>query len=694
MGNTSLVNIISNVAQLHSDTNECKSAGTACIVNFGYKTIFWYAYGYAYREISILLIMEVSMLAHAHAVKKYSGLLNWLTTVDHKKIGILYFLSGGIFFLMGGLESILMRIQLLFPNQSIFVGGTYNQLMTMHGTTMIFLAAMPLIFGFMNAIVPLQIGARDVAFPFLNALSFWLFFFGGVLLNLSWFWSGAPDAGWTAYPPLSTGYSGHGLDFYIVGLQISGIGTLIGGINFLVTIINMRAPGMTFMRLPLFVWTSFVTSALILFAFPSLTVGLVEMMFERFFGGDYFDVSKGGNPILWQHIFWIFGHPEVYILILPAFGIISEVVSTFSHKRLFGYSSMVFATVLIGFLSFMVWAHHMYAVGLGPVANSIFGIGTMSIAVPTGIKVFNWLFTMWGGQIRFTTANLWAVGFIPTFVLGGITGVMLAIPDADFQFHDTYFVVAHFHYVIVGGLILGIFAGLYYWWPKIFGRMLNERLGKFHFWMFFIGFHLTFFPQHFLGLMGMPRRVFTYNADQGLETNNFISSMGAFLMGIGMLFFLFNIISTSMKARDAAGDPWDGRTLEWSIPSPAPEYNFKHIPLIRSLDPFWKEKTAGHKEMMPAEPLESIHMPSASTLPIIMSLGLFIGGIGFMYAKYDFTRYGVNALTSVLHILFNNYIVAIIGLGITFYCMFLRSVYDDQGWHIEPDELEEHKLNG
>jgi cytochrome c oxidase subunit 1 len=605
-------------------------------------------------------------LTHTHTVKKYSGIWDWVTTVDHKKIGILYFLAGGIFFLMGGLESILIRIQLIYPDQKIFIGGTFNQLTTMHGTTMIFLAAMPLIFGFMNAIIPLQIGARDVAFPFLNSLSFWLFVAGGVLLNLSWFLGGAPDAGWTAYAPLST-YSGRGLDFYVLGLQISGMGTLIGGINFLVTIINMRAPGMTYMRMPLFTWTSFVTSALILFSFPVLTVALIELMFDRLFNGAFFDTPRGGNSILWEHLFWIFGHPEVYILILPAFGIISDVLSTFSHKRLFGYSSMVFATVLIGFFSFMVWIHHMFAVGLGPVANSLFSITTMAISVPTGVKVFNWLFTMWGGQIRFTTASLWAVAFIPTFVIGGVTGVMLAIPSADFQYHDTYFVVAHFHYVIVGGLILGMFSGIYYWFPKIFGRLLNERLGKLHFWTFFIGFHLTFFPQHFLGLMGMPRRVFTYLPGNMLDEGNFISTIGAFLMGIGMLIFLINIIVTSMKVRDAAADPWDGRTLEWAISSPAPEYNFKQLPLIRSLDPFWKEKTAGNYEMTPAEPVVPIHMPSPTILPIIMSLGLFIAGFGFIYVKNEFP------------------LVPIVGLGITLVCMLLRSVYDDHGWHIEQD---------
>ncbi len=609
-------------------------------------------------------------MAHAHTVKRHTGLMDWLTTVDHKKIGVLYMIAGGIFFLLGGIEAILIRIQLLYPDQKIFIGDTFNQLTTMHGTTMIFLAAMPVIFAFMNAIVPLQIGARDVAFPFVNALGLWLFVFGGLLLNTSWFLGGAPAAGWTAYPPLSgiidaTG-AFKGVDFYVLGLQIAGIGTLIGGINFLVTIINMRAPGMTYMRMPMFTWASFITSLLILFAFPAITVGLVELMFDRIFGGAFFDVAKGGNPILWEHIFWIFGHPEVYILILPAFGIISEIVATFSRKRLFGYSSMVFATALIGFLGFMVWAHHMFTTGIGPVGDAIFGVATMAIAIPTGVKIFNWLFTLWGGQIRFTTANMFATSFIPTFTMGGVTGVMLAVPAADFQYHDTYFVVAHFHYVIVGGLVLGLFAASYYWWPKMFGRLLNETLGKIHFWTFFIGFHMTFFPQHFLGLMGMPRRVFTFQPGVGLEQGNFISTIGAFLMGIGMIVFLINIAATARKPMNAGSDPWDARTLEWTIPSPAPEYNFKQTPLVRGYDAFWKEKMAGNKEMTPAEPLGSIHMPSPSILPFLMSLGLFIAGYGFMY-----------------HI----YIVSILGIGFTLICMFFRSVYDDHGFHIEPEEL-------
>jgi len=614
-------------------------------------------------------------LAHAHTVKRHTGIMDWLTTVDHKKIGILYMLAGGIFFLVGGLEAILIRLQLMYPQSEVVSAQTYNELITMHGTTMIFLAAMPMLFGFMNAVIPLQIGARDVAYPFVNALGFWTFFFGGLLLNISFFVGTVPDAGWTMYAPLSgTTHTEHfGTDYYVIGLQIAGIGTLIGGINFLVTIINMRAPGMTFMRMPMFTWATFITSALILFAFPALTVGLAALMFDRLFNGNFFDPYAGGNVVLWEHIFWIFGHPEVYILILPAFGIISEVVSTFSRKRLFGYSSMVFATILIGFLGFMVWAHHMFTTGLGPIANALFSVATMLIAVPTGIKIFNWLFTLWGGSIKFTVANLFAIGFIPTFVMGGVTGVMLSVAPADYQYHDSYFVVAHFHYVIVGGLIMGIFAGLHYWWPKMFGRMLSEKLGLWTFWTFYIGFHLTFFVQHFLGLLGMPRRIWQYLDGMGLNELNFISTIGALLMGVGTILLVINIIITNSKPKTASNDPWeDGRTLEWTIPSPAPEYNFAQTPLVRAYDAWWEEKMEGNTKMTPVEPIGPIHMPSPSILPFFMGLGLFIAGFGFMYAR----EFGTVSL-----------VIGIAGLAITFICMGLRSWIDDHGFHIEEEEI-------
>ncbi|NPC92443.1 cytochrome c oxidase subunit I [Bacillus sp. WMMC1349] len=599
-------------------------------------------------------------------------LWDYLTTVDHKKIAVLYLIGGGIFFVLGGLEAMLVRIQLAIPENNIVSAGIYNEVMTMHGTTMIFLAAMPLLFALMNAVVPLQIGARDVAFPFLNSLGFWLFLFGGLFLNLSWFLGGAPDAGWTSYASLSLNSEGHGIDFFVLGLQISGLGTLIAGINFLATIINMRAPGMTYMRMPLFTWTTFVSSALILFAFPPLTIGLALLMFDRLFGTSFFNNELGGNTIIYEHLFWIFGHPEVYLLILPAFGIFSEIIPVFSRKRLFGYSSMVFATVLIGFLGYMVWAHHMFTTGLGPVANAIFAVATMAIAVPTGIKIFNWLFTIWGGSIKFTTPMLYAVSFIPSFVLGGVTGVMLAAAPADYQFHDTYFVVAHFHYVIIGGVVFGILAGAHYWWPKMFGKMLSESLGKVSFVLFFIGFHLTFFIQHWLGLWGMPRRVFTYLPNQGLDTANLVSTIGTFLMGAGVIILLINVIVTTAKGKKVGSDPWqDGRTLEWAVSSPPPEYNFKQLPLVRGLDALWIEKSAGKREMTAAEPVQDIHMPNSSILPFFISLGLFVAAFGLMY-RTD-SAWGLP--------------VIFIGFGITFFSMLLRSVIDDHGYHIHKEEL-------
>nr|WP_285853243.1 cytochrome c oxidase subunit I [Sporosarcina luteola] len=596
-----------------------------------------------------------------------------MTTVDHKKIGILYFLGGGFFFVVGGIEAMLIRWQLHKPNNDFVSAGLFNDLITMHGTTMIFLAAMPILFGFMNAIVPLQIGARDVAFPFINSLGFWMFFFGGLFLNLSWFFQQVPDAGWTSYASLSIASEGHGVDFYAIGLQIAGGGTLMAGINFLVTIINMRAPGMTYMRMPLFTWTTFVASAMILFAFPPLTVGLFFLTFDRMFGGNFFDHTMGGNTIIWEHIFWIFGHPEVYILILPAFGIFSEIFSTFSRKRLFGYPSMVFATVLIGFLGFMVWAHHMFTVGLGPTANAIFAVATMAIAVPTGVKIFNWLLTMWGGSIRVTTPMLYALGFIPSFVMGGVTGVMQGAAPLDYQLHDSYFIVAHFHYVIVGGVVLGILAATHYWWPKMFGTLLDEALGKVTFWFFFIGFHMTFLIQHWLGFWGMPRRVWTFMDGQGWNSANLISTIGAFLMAIGVIVLVYNVIITSVKNVKVANDPWgDGRTLEWAIESPPIYYNFPATPLVRGLDTVWIEKMEGNETgLTPAEPIKDIHMPNGSIIPILMSFGLFIAGFGAMFRTEE--SWGLPVL--------------IFGLLWTFVAMAARSLQDDTGYYVKKDEI-------
>jgi len=615
------------------------------------------------------------------AQKRGFGATVWdfMTTVDHKKIAILYIAAGGFFFLLGGIEAMIIRIQLAVPDSGFVSAGLFNEMLTMHGVTMIFLAAMPILIGFMNLIMPLQIGARDVAFPFLNSLGFWLFFFGGLLLNVSWFLGGAPDAGWTSYASLSLESKTHGIDFYALGIQISGFGTLMGGINFLVTIINMRAPGMTYMRMPMFSWTTFVASALILFAFPPLTVGLFLLTFDRMFGANFFNVAAGGNTIIWEHFFWIFGHPEVYILILPAFGIFSEIFSTFSRKRLFGYSSMVFATVLIGFLGFMVWAHHMLTVGMGNIANAIFAVASFAIGVPTGIKIFNWLFTMWGGSLKFTTPMLYAAAFIPSFVMGGVTGIMVATAPADYQFHDTYFVVAHFHYVIVGGVVFAILAGTHFYWPKAFGTMLNETLGKITWALFVVGFHLTFFIQHFLGLMGMPRRIATYLPGQGLDIGNLVSSIGAGFMALGVIVLLYNIVITSVKNVKVGNDPWeDGRTLEWALPSPPPFYNFKQLPFVRGVDTYWIEKMEGKKEITPAEPVGDIHMPNGSILPVFISLGFFIASFGCIYRVEK--PWGLAVL--------------IIGLVVAFGSMLLRSLKDDHGFHIPKSELMNDKDKG
>jgi len=601
-----------------------------------------------------------------------SFLWDYLTTVDHKKIAHLYLAGGAFFFILGGLEAMVIRIQLIVPENNFVSAGFFNEIITMHGTTMIFLAAMPLIIGFMNAAMPLQIGARDVAFPFLNALSFWLFLFGGILLNLSFLLGGAPDAGWTSYASLAMHSPTHGVDFYIAGLQIAGAGTLMTGINFIATIVTMRAPGMTYMRMPLFTWATFITSVLILFAFPPFTINLFLLMFDRMFDTAFFNVALGGNTIIYQHLFWIFGHPEVYILMLPMFGVFSDIFATFSRKRLFGYTAMVFATMLIAFLGFMVWAHHMFTVGLGPVANSIFAVGTMAIAIPTGIKIFNWLATMWGGQVTINSAMLWSLAFIPSFTIGGMTGVMVGSSVADYQFHDTYFVVAHFHYVIVGGTVFGLFAAAHYWWPKMFGRVLNEAMGKWTFWLFFIGFHLTFFIQHFLGLMGMPRRYWVFLHDQGLELGNLISSIGAFFMAAGFIIMVYNIIYVAIKGEKAEADPWDGRTLEWAISSPPPYYNFEQLPLVRGLDALWIEKMEGEGTLPPGEPLDDVHMPNNSFIPFLMAVGFFVSGFGFIF--------------QVDHSLW--YLALYGGLAFSIGCMIVRSVKDDFGYYIPKEELE------
>jgi len=518
-----------------------------------------------------------------------SGLWSWLTTVDHKRIGTLYLFTSLFFFLLGGVEAGIIRLQLYAPNQHLVTAELYNQLFTMHGTTMIFLAVMPLSAAFFNYLIPLQIGARDVAFPRMNAFSYWVFLLGGLFMNFSWIIGAAPNGGWFGYAPLTTMQYSQGLniDFWVIGLQILGVSSLAAAFNFITTIINMRAPGMNLMRMPMFTWNAFVVQFLLILAFPVITIALVFLQFDRFFGTNFYTMAAGADPLLWQHLFWIFGHPEVYILILPAFGLVSEIIPTFSRKPIFGYPVMVYATTLIAFLGFGVWAHHMFAVGMGPIGDTVFGVTTMLIAIPTGVKIFNWIFTMWGGSIRFTTSMKFACALVALFTIGGISGVMHASPPADLQQTDTYFIVAHFHYVLFGGSMMGIFGGIYYYYPKMTGRLLSETLGSWHFWLMFVGMNLTFFPMHFSGLYGMPRRIYTYDAGQGWEVFNAMSTWGTLILAIGMIIFVVNFLRSYKHGAIAGNDPWNAPTLEFSIPSPPPEYNFARIPRITSRSPLW-----------------------------------------------------------------------------------------------------------
>ena len=583
-----------------------------------------------------------------------TGVWSWLTTIDHKRIGILYGVTAFILFLTGGMEALYMRVQLARPEQEFVSPEVFNQLFTMHGTTMIFLAIMPMGAAFFNFLIPLQIGARDVAFPRLNAFSYWMFLSGAIMLKLSWFLGGAPNAGWFGYAPI-TGIAynpGHGIDFWILSLQLLGIASLAAAFNFIVTIVNMRAPGMSLMRMPLFTWMTLVTSFLLILAFPVITVALIELMFDRFYGANFFVPAAGANPLLWQHLFWVFGHPEVYILILPALGIISEIVPTFSRKPLFGYPVVVLSGVIIGFMGWMVWSHHMFTVGLGPVANSVFAITTMAIAVPTGVKIFNWIGTLWKGSVDLRTPMLFALGFIFLFILGGLSGVMHAAAPSDAQQQDTYFIVAHLHYVLFGGSIFALAAGLYYWFPKITGRMFHEGLGKLNFWLMFIGMNVTFFPMHFLGLDGMPRRIYSYDADMGWNLWNAVASAGAALIAVSMLVLIYNIVWSLMKGEEAGADPWDARTLEWSIPSPPPEYNFEQIPTVHGRDPFWAQKREGVRAVPVAGGSDdngghSIHLPQPSYWPLVASAGLLIGGYGLIYHVAVAVVGGVIAMVAV-----------------------------------------------
>jgi cytochrome c oxidase subunit 1 len=561
-----------------------------------------------------------------------TGVWSWITTVDHKRIGILYGVTAFIMFLVGGVEALIIRAQLARPDGTVVDAETYNQLFTMHGTTMIFMVVMPLGAAFFNYMIPLMIGARDVAFPRLNAFSYWMFLFGTVLMNASFLTGSAPDMGWFAYAPLTTNeYSPtSGVDYWILGLQVMGIASMAAGFNFVITIINLRAPGMTLMRMPLFVWMTLIVAFLLIFAFPVITIAITILLFDRFFGTTFYSIAAGADPLLWQHLFWVFGHPEVYILILPAMGIVSDILPTFSRKPLFGYTMVVLAGVSIAFLGFGVWSHHMFTTGLGVWATSAFSVATMIIAIPTGVKVFNWLATLWGGSIQFKTPLLFALGFISMFMLGGLSGIMHASVSIDTQQQDAYFVVAHFHYVLFGGSIFGILAGAYYWFPKMTGRMLGERIGKLHFALTFIGFNVAFFPMHIVGIQGMPRRIYTYSADQGWEAMNLLSSFGSVIIAISVLVFIYNLVRSIRQGEIAGNDPWGGGTLEWSMPSPPPHYNFATIPTVTSQMPLWEEHEgasvgAAHTpDQEHAEEEVHVAMPAPSYWPIAVSLGATI----------------------------------------------------------------------
>ena len=594
------------------------------------------------------------------------GWRDWVFTVDHKKIGIMYGVVAFVFFIVGGLEAMLIRLQLAAPNGKVLSAEQYNQMFTMHATTMVFLFVMPMASAFANYFVPLQIGARDVAFPRIPVFGLWTFVAGAIFVNLSWFLGGGADGGWFMYAPNSTKMfsPGHGVDFWAFGLQITGIASLTGAINLIVTCINMRAPGMSLFKMPIFTWMIMVVQFLLVFAMPVITVALFLLSFSRGFGGAFFDVKQGADPLLWQHLFWIFGHPEVYILVLPSFGIVSEVLPVFSRKPLFGYKFVAISGAAIGFVGWGVWAHHMFASGLGPISVLVFSMATMMIAVPTGVKIINWTLTMWGGKLQFTTAMLFAIGLVIEFTIGGLSGVTHAVAPSDTQQTDTYYIVAHFHYVLFGGAIFGLFSGFYYWWPKVFGRLLNERWGKANFWLMVIGMNLTFGPMHIVGLQGQPRRMYRYE-----ESNvharfwNAISTVGAFVLAIGILCFIVNVVITHRSKNPAVKaplDPWDARSLEWMTSNPPPAHNFDAIPTVHELDEFFHRKYAvDHetdeiKQIATAEQImaeqmahaeKNIHLPSPSYWPLVVSLSLPIIGFGVIYSHI---LIAVGALVTIL----------------------------------------------
>ena len=588
-----------------------------------------------------------------------TGIWAWVTTTDHKRIGILYGITAITFFIVGGIEALVIRLQLAVPEGDLVSADAYNQLFTMHATTMVFLVVMPMAAAFVNYFLPLQLGARDVAFPRMNALSYWIFLFGGLFLTVSFFVGGAPDGGWFGYAPLSTQIPEVvRMDFWALGLQVLGIASIASSVNFITTVFAMRAPGMTLMRMPVFSWMSLVVAFLLLFSLPIITIGLFQVFFDRNFGTLFFSAAGGGEPILWQHLFWLFGHPEVYVLILPAMGIVSEVLPTFSRKPLFGRAFVIFSGIAIGFMGFGVWAHHMFTSGLGPVAEAAFALTTMFIAVPTGVKIFNWLGTVWGGSIRLNTPMLFSLGFIFLFVIGGLSGVTHSIVPADSQQHDTYYVVAHFHYVLFGGAIFGLFSGIYYWFPKVTGRLMDDKVGKWNFWLMFIGMNMTFAPMHQLGLNGMVRRTYRYPEGLGLDMWNMIATIGAFVLALGVFVFLVNLVRSYRGGDIAGNDPWDARTLEWTTSSPPPVHNFDQVPVVQAEDDFWRQKYAtdnqgrsvrieSYDEAAEGPVDEDIHLPSPSYFPILAAFGLFVAMMGAIYVPWGGIAIGIGMMVVI-----------------------------------------------
>jgi cytochrome o ubiquinol oxidase subunit I len=622
--------------------------------------------------VAFMLIGAVSLLALVTFLGKWKYLwTEWLTSVDHKKIGIMYLILGGVMLLRGFADALMMRSQQALAyghNMGYLPPEHFDQVFSAHGTIMIFFMAMPMIIGLMNCVLPLQIGARDVAFPFLNNLSLWLAVAGAILVNVSLAIGNFSRTGWLAYPPLSELHfsPGVGVDYWIWALQISGIGTTLTGVNFIATILKMRAPGMTLMRMPVFTWAALCTNILIVAVFPILTVTLGLLTVDRYLGMHFFTNSFGGDPMMYLNLIWIWGHPEVYILILPLFGVYSEIVPTFSGKPLFGYTSMVYATISIALLSMLVWLHHFFTMGNGGDVNAFFGITTMIIAVPTGVKIFNWLFTMYRGRIRFTTPMLWTIGFMVTFTIGGMTGVLLAEPPADFVLHNSLFLVAHFHNVIIGGVAFGIFAGISYWAPKIFGFPLDERLGKWAFWCWFIGFYVAFMPLYILGLMGATRRMDHYDV-AAWHPLFIVAGVGAAIIFAGIILQVAQVAVSILhreQLRDSTGDIWNGRTLEWSLPSPAPAYNFARIPIVRDRDAFWDMKQRGVD--LSASTFVPIHMPRNKGAGIIMA--------GFAL---------VAAFAMVWHIWW----LAIAGLAGVLVTLIRHNFDDDRDFHIGAEEV-------